>query len=172
MNRANLPTNANASSCRCGNALPHTHQREYYRPPSRLRETRERFNPGLKVRTNAQLNRAQVSRQNNRRPGARVNAGSDYRDSPLVGGAAQAGAPGGSVRAALSGRAGVPAPGRDPPTVPGPDPLPSGGVNACHFPAPAPRRIYCNPAPFTQIGGQPMQPLVLAYGQSKAVSVL
>ncbi len=49
---------------------------------------------------------------------------------------------------------------------------PVGGVNACHFPAPAPRRIYCNPAPFTQIGGQPMQPLVLAYGQSKAVSVL
>ena len=33
MNQANLPTNATASSCRCGNALPHTHQtREHYQP--------------------------------------------------------------------------------------------------------------------------------------------
>ena len=34
MEHANLPTNANAASCRCGNALPHVHKtsntREYY----------------------------------------------------------------------------------------------------------------------------------------------
>jgi hypothetical protein len=42
--------------------------------------------------------------------------------------------------------------------------------NSCHFPAPAPRRIYCAPAPFSQTGGNPFQLLVTAYGYSTPVT--
>ena len=102
MTQANLPTNATASSCRCGNALPHTHQtREHYQGGS----------PGQVVR--------QVNRQ-------------------LTG--STPGEAGGSMMGA-----------------------------SCHFPAPAPRRIYCAPAPFTAPIGATHQLLITAYGYSKAV---
>ncbi len=109
MDQANLPTNANASSCRCGNALPHTHTREYYNggsPPA----------PGKGVR--------QMARLPARRPGV---------STP--------GEAGGSMIG-----------------------------NSCHFPAPAPRRIYCAPAPFTAPIGATNQLLVNAYGWSKPVT--
>ena len=135
MNRANLPTNANASSCRCGNALPHTHKREYYTP-------------------------------SRRDSNGNIPAINPRQALPRM-----------APRRARAAR--IPAPGRGPPaSIPPVDPLPGNGnggndnVNACFFPAPAPRRIYCYPAPFSQIGGDPHQPLVLAYGFSKPVQVL
>ena len=111
MTTANLPTNANASSCRCGNALPHTH----------TRPTREYFNglpPGQNVR---KVNRLL---SNGRRP---------HGSTP--------GEAGGSVLG-----------------------------SSCHFPAPAPRRIYCAPAPFTAPIGATHQLLISAYGYSKPVT--
>ena len=63
MDRANLPTNANASSCRCGNALPHTHTREYFTerfPPS----------PGRGIRqANAQMTGMREGQANGRMRG-------------------------------------------------------------------------------------------------------
>jgi len=115
MDQANLPTNANASSCQCGNALPHTHTREYYTAPGVP-------NPGRAERRHA----AQMGRR------------------PLP-----------------ARRPGVSTPGE------------AGGSmigNSCHFPAPAPRRIYCAPAPFTAPVGQANQLLVNAYGWSKPVT--
>lgn len=131
MDRANLPTNANASSCRCGNALPHTHTREYYNGPGVPR-------PGKDVRrVNAQM----TGRQAGARGGAR----------------------GAQMRRSLPGslNPGVSTPGT------------AGGSmlgNSCHFPAPAPRRIYCAPAPFSQTGGMTHQLLVTAYGYSTPVT--
>ena len=153
--------------------------------------------PGQNVRTIANLKRARVARQAGRRS-APHNPDYQYRDAPLPGRAAPnlAGMP-----APRMTRAGIPVPGRPNGngnggvTIPGfPDPgngnggvtapgfpVPGNGngngngndnVNACFFPAPAPRRIYCYPAPFSQIGGDPYQPLVLAYGFSKPVQVL
>jgi len=117
MAQANLPTNANASSCQCGNALPHTHHpnREYYNRASVP-------NPGKA----AQARNAQMGRR------------------PLP-----------------ARRPGVSTPGE------------AGGSmigNSCHFPAPAPRRIYCAPAPFTAPIGATNQLLVNAYGWSKPVT--
>ena len=121
MDRANLPTNANASSCKCGNALPHTHTREFFN-------------------------------------------------------GADAGTPGAGVRAraAREARAAGQRPQRPLPNRPMPAPTPgqAGGSmlgNSCHFPAPAPRRIYCAPAPFTAPLGGTNQLLVTAYGYSKPV---
>ena len=110
MTTPNLPTNANASSCRCGNALPHTHTREYFNG-----------SPGQAVR--------RVNRQL---------AGSQRRFAGATPGAA-----GGSVMG-----------------------------SSCHFPAPAPRRIYCAPAPFTAPIGATHQLLVSAYGFSKPVTAV
>ena len=120
MAQANLPTNANASSCQCGNALPHTHHnREYYNGPAVP-------NPGQGVRAH-----------NAQRAGGR------------------------GRRPLPARRPGVSTPGE------------AGGSmlgNSCHFPAPAPRRIYCAPAPFTAPIGATNQLLVNAYGWSKPVT--
>ena len=108
MDRANLPTNANAYSCRCGNALPHTQTREHYNGAPAGNNVR---------RVNQQL--------------------------------------------AASRRLGGSTPGE------------AGGSmlgNSCHFPAPAPRRIYCAPAPFTAPIGATHQLLVTADGYSKPVT--
>lgn len=45
----------------------------------------------------------------------------------------------------------------------------SGGVQEmqCHFPAPAPKRIYCHPAAFTSLDGRSNHRLVDAYGHSR-----
>ena len=128
MDRANLPNNANAASCRCGNALPHTHTREADNGPGVPR-------PGKDVRrVNAQMT---GSRQG---AGQRRGRGSQMRRSqPQV--APTPGTAGGSMLG-----------------------------NSCHFPAPAPRRIYCAPAPFSQTGGMTHQLLVTAYGYSTPVT--
>lgn len=44
-----------------------------------------------------------------------------------------------------------------------------GGVSemTCHFPAPAPRRIYCHPAAFTSLDGRSFHRLIDAYGHSR-----
>ena len=136
MERANLPTNANAASCRCGNALPHVHKTS---------NTREYYNgggvpqPGKDVRrVNAQMT---GSRQG---AGQRRGRGSQMRRSQ---------------------------PGNQPQVAPTPGT--AGGSmlgNSCHFPAPAPRRIYCAPAPFSQTGGMTHQLLVTAYGYSTPVT--
>lgn len=39
--------------------------------------------------------------------------------------------------------------------------------NSCHFPAPAPFRVYCNPAAFHRVNGQEYHNLVTAYGSSR-----
>lgn len=144
MNRANLPTNANASTCRCGNARPHTHKREYYQHPQ---------SPGVSVRSRASRQRssaaaraARAARTRNTRGAAQVApvypnpaVGYNYADPVLPG------QPGGPM---------VPIPGEAPP-------------NSCMFPAPAPQRIYCMPAAFTQVNGQTYEPLMMAYGYSK-----
>ncbi len=128
MEQANLPTNANAASCRCGNALPHTHTREHYNGGGVPQ-------PGKDVRrVNAQMT---GSRQG---AGQRRGRASQMRRSqPQV----------------------APTPGTAGASMLG---------NSCHFPAPAPRRIYCAPAPFSQTGGNPFQLLVTAYGYSTPVT--
>ncbi len=137
MDRANLHTNANAASCRCGNALPHTHTREYYNGPGVPR-------PGKDVRrVNAQMT-------GQRQAGGQRGQGGQGRRAQ-------------QMRRALPGKLnpGVSTPGT------------AGGSmlgNSCHFPAPAPRRIYCAPAPFSQTGGMTHQLLVTAYGYSTPVT--
>lgn len=37
----------------------------------------------------------------------------------------------------------------------------------CHFPAPPPARVYCNPAPFTSLNGASKFRLIDAYGTSR-----
>ena len=115
MTTPNLPTNANASSCRCGNALPHTHTREYYTPQ------RSRGRPRVPRTQRSGYTRGPRTQR------------SGYTSTP--------GEAGGSVLGA-----------------------------SCHFPAPAPRRIYCAPAPFTAPIGATHQLLVTAYGYSKPVT--
>jgi hypothetical protein len=41
---------------------------------------------------------------------------------------------------------------------------------ACHFPAPAPHRVYCEPAAFQRTCGEPYHRMVVAYGQSRPSS--
>lgn len=134
MNRANLPTNANAASCRCGNALPHTHTREYYNPQARPQPPPQ---PGKDIRrVNAQMTGSrQAGGANGRQAGRRP------LPNPMNAGGSVPGTAGGSMLG-----------------------------NSCHFPAPAPRRIYCAPAPFSQTGGMTFQPLVMAYGYSTPVT--
>ena len=131
MNRANLPTNANAASCRCGNALPHAHTREYYNGTNQVPM------PGKDVRrVNAQMTGSrQAGGANGRQAGRRP------LPNQMNPGVSTPGTAGGSMLG-----------------------------NSCHFPAPAPRRIYCAPAPFSQTGGMTFQPLVMAYGYSTPVT--
>ena len=136
MDHANLPTNANASSCRCGNALPHPH----HHPPTK---------PGREYYT---------------RPGV-PKPGKDVRrvNAQMTGSRQRGGGRGGKMRRALPGKLnpGVSTPGT------------AGGSmlgNSCHFPAPAPRRIYCAPAPFTRGGYGNFQLLVSANGYSTPVT--
>lgn len=37
----------------------------------------------------------------------------------------------------------------------------------CHFPAPHPMRVYCNPAAFHRVNGQEYHNLTVAYGSSR-----
>lgn len=37
----------------------------------------------------------------------------------------------------------------------------------CHFPAPHPMRVYCNPAAFHRVNGQEYHNLSVAYGSSR-----
>ncbi|HMP28126.1 MAG TPA: hypothetical protein PKD85_00915 [Saprospiraceae bacterium] len=37
----------------------------------------------------------------------------------------------------------------------------------CHFPAPAPFRVYCQPAAFHRVNGNPYQNMTVAYGSSR-----
>lgn len=37
----------------------------------------------------------------------------------------------------------------------------------CHFPAPQPHRVYCQPAAFHSVDGRDKQLLVVAYGSSR-----
>ena len=37
----------------------------------------------------------------------------------------------------------------------------------CHFPAPAPFRVYCQPAAFHRVNGNPYQNMSIAYGSSR-----
>ena len=39
----------------------------------------------------------------------------------------------------------------------------------CHFPAPQPHRVYCQPAAFHSVDGRDKQLLVTAYGSSRPV---
>lgn len=39
----------------------------------------------------------------------------------------------------------------------------------CHFPAPAPHRVYCQPAAFHSVDGRDKQLLVVAYGSSRPI---
>ena len=41
----------------------------------------------------------------------------------------------------------------------------------CHFPAPQPHRVYCQPAAFHSVDGRDKQLLVVAYGSSRPVSL-
>ncbi len=40
----------------------------------------------------------------------------------------------------------------------------------CHFPAPHPMRVYCNPAAFHRVNGQEYHNLSNAYGSSRPLS--
>jgi len=40
------------------------------------------------------------------------------------------------------------------------------GRDFCYFPQPAPKRVYCHPAPFTDPLGKDYQRLIDGYGQS------
>ncbi len=44
-----------------------------------------------------------------------------------------------------------------------------GGIQqmSCHFPSPAPKRVYCHPAAFTSLDGRSFHRLVDAYGHSR-----
>jgi len=122
MDQANLPTNANASSCRCGNALPHTHPTQ----------TREHY-----TQTRGGRARALAQKRGGRGPARGQARGQGPRtqfNAPTPG------EPGGSLVG-----------------------------NSCKFPAPAPKRIYCSPAPFTAPLGSPYPLLVMAYGASRPV---
>lgn len=47
-------------------------------------------------------------------------------------------------------------------------PAPGGSQEmGCHFPAPAPMRVYCQPAAFHRVNGSPFQNLSVAYGSSR-----
>lgn len=37
----------------------------------------------------------------------------------------------------------------------------------CHFPEPAPMRVYCQPAAFHRVNGNPYQNMTVAYGSSR-----
>ena len=37
----------------------------------------------------------------------------------------------------------------------------------CHFPAPLPHRVYCQPAAFHRVNGQEYHTLTVAYGASR-----
>lgn len=45
----------------------------------------------------------------------------------------------------------------------------AGGIQemTCHFPQPAPKRVYCHPAAFTSLDGRSFHRLVDAYGHSR-----
>ncbi|MGV9199676.1 MAG: hypothetical protein ACOC4M_12755 [Promethearchaeia archaeon] len=50
-------------------------------------------------------------------------------------------------------------------------PMPTKPCEApCHFPAPAPKRCYCQPAAFTSLDGRSHFSLLSAYGTSRACS--
>ena len=40
-------------------------------------------------------------------------------------------------------------------------------VGQCHFPAPHPMRVYCQPAAFHRVNGQEYQNMTVAYGASR-----
>lgn len=40
----------------------------------------------------------------------------------------------------------------------------------CHFPAPHPMRVYCQPAAFHRVNGSPFHTLSSAYGSSRPLS--
>jgi hypothetical protein len=44
---------------------------------------------------------------------------------------------------------------------------PAMGVGQCHFPAPHPMRIYCQPASFHRVNGQEYHNMTVAYGASR-----
>jgi hypothetical protein len=41
------------------------------------------------------------------------------------------------------------------------------GPGQCHFPAPHPMRVYCNPAAFHRVNGQEYHNMTVAYGASR-----
>lgn len=41
---------------------------------------------------------------------------------------------------------------------------------SCHFPAPAPARVYCQPAAFHRVDGEPYQNMSVAYGSSRPLN--
>jgi hypothetical protein len=42
--------------------------------------------------------------------------------------------------------------------------------SSCHFPAPAPVRVYCQPAAFHRVDGEPYQNMSVAYGSSRPLN--
>lgn len=46
-------------------------------------------------------------------------------------------------------------------------PMPQQQEMGCHFPAPQPHRVYCQPAAFHSVDGRDKQLLVVAYGSSR-----
>lgn len=42
-----------------------------------------------------------------------------------------------------------------------------GQDTGCHFPAPSPVRVYCQPAAFHRVNGNPYQNMTIAYGSSR-----
>ena len=45
-----------------------------------------------------------------------------------------------------------------------------GEAEGCHFPAPHPMRVYCQPAQFHRVNGQPYANMVSAYGSSRPLA--